>query len=91
MRRSRKRLMIGDGREVFAVVASLVFVFLILVGLLIFLTTALYEREQLRLQNEAERAFNSVFLAMQDNNTKALRTMEEENVSGVGVYSSMGR
>ena len=83
--------MIGDGREVFVVVASLVVVFLILVGLLIFLTTALYEREQLRLQNEAERAFNSVFLAMQDNTTKALRTMEEENVSGVGVYSSMGR
>src|SRR5690554_4409706 len=83
--------MIGDGREGIFVVSALIFGFLLLIGLLIFLTSALYEREELRLQNEAERAFNSVFLAMQDNNSKALRTMNEENVSGVGVYSSMGR
>ncbi len=30
------------------------------------------------------------FLALQDSNAKALRTMAEENVSGVGIYS-MGR
>ncbi|MDI9454552.1 MAG: HAMP domain-containing sensor histidine kinase [Spirochaetota bacterium] len=91
MRRSRKRLMIGDGREGVFVISSLIFGFLLLLGLLVFLTSALYEREELRLQNEAERAFNSVFLALQDSNAKALRTMAEENVSGVGVYSSMGR
>jgi two-component system sensor histidine kinase HydH len=43
------------------------------------------------MQSEAERAFNSVFLALQDSTTKALKTMQEQNVSGVGVYSSMGR
>ncbi|HRV24812.1 MAG TPA: sensor histidine kinase, partial [Sphaerochaeta sp.] len=78
--------MIGDGREGVFVISSLIFGFLLLLGLLVFLTSALYEREELRLQNEAERAFNSVFLALQDSNAKALRTMAEENVSGVGVY-----
>ncbi len=43
------------------------------------------------MQSEAERAFNSVFLALQDNTAKALKTMQEQGVSGVGVYSSMGR
>ncbi len=83
--------MIVDGREPIFVITSLIIAFLILIGLVIFLATALTEREELRMQSEAERAFNSVFLALQDNTTKALKTMQEQNVSGVGVYSSMGR
>lgn len=83
--------MIVDGREPFFVITSLVFAFLVLIGLVIFLTTAIIEREQLRMQSEAERAFNSVFLALQDNTTKALKTMQDEGVNGIGVYSSMGR
>ena len=91
MERNRKRWMIVDGREPIFVISSLIFAFLILIGLVIFLATALTEREELRMQSEAERAFNSVFLALQDNTTKALKTMQEQNISGVGVYSSMGR
>jgi len=83
--------MIVDGREPAFVITSLIVAFLILIGLVIFLATALTEREELRMQSEAERAFNSVFLALQDNTTKALKTMQEQGVSGVGVYSSMGR
>ena len=91
MERKRKRWMIVDGREPIFVISSLILAFLILIGLVIFLATALTEREELRMQSEAERAFNSVFLALQDNTTKALKTMQEQDVSGVGVYSSMGR
>ncbi len=83
--------MIGDAREPYIVITSLAVAFLLLVSLVIFLTTALIEREQLRMQSEAERAFNSVFLALQDSTNKAQKTMAEENVSGIGVYSSMGR
>lgn len=83
--------MIGDAREPYIVITSLAVAFLLLISLVIFLTTALIEREQLRMQSEAERAFNSVFLALQDSTSKAQKTMAEENVSGIGVYSSMGR
>lgn len=83
--------MIGDAKEPFIVITSLVIAFLLLIFLVAFLTTALIEREQLRMQSEAERAFNSVFLALQDSTAKALKTMAEEHVSGIGVYSSMGR
>ncbi|HHT80263.1 MAG TPA: sensor histidine kinase [Spirochaetales bacterium] len=83
--------MIVDGREPFFVIGSLILAFLLLIGLVLFLATAIIEREELRMQSEAERAFNSVFLALQDSTTKALKTMQEQNVSGVGVYSSMGR
>jgi two-component system sensor histidine kinase HydH len=83
--------MIVDGKESFIVITSLAFAFIVLIGLVIFLTSALLEREELRMQSEAERAFNSVFLALQDSTSKALKTMQEENVFGIGVYSSMGR
>jgi len=91
LERKRKRWMIVDGREPFFVIGSLILAFLLLIGLVLFLATAIIEREELRMQSEAERAFNSVFLALQDSTTKALKTMQEQNVSGVGVYSSMGR
>ncbi len=80
-----------DAKEPFIVITSLAFAFVVLIALVIFLTTALVEREQLRMQSEAERAFNSVFLALQDSTSKALKTMQDENISGIGVYSSMGR
>lgn len=91
MERKRKRWVIVDGREPFFVIGSLILAFLLLIGLVLFLATAIIEREELRMQSEAERAFNSVFLALQDSTTKALKTMQEQRVSGVGVYSSMGR
>jgi len=83
--------MIGDGTEPYIVITGLAVAFLMLIFLVVFLTTALIDREQLRMQSEAERSFNSVFLALQDSTSKALRTMAEESVSGIGVYSSMGR
>ncbi len=88
---TRSRWTIGDSKEPYFVITSLVVAFLLLVSLVIFLSSALIDREQLRMQSEAERAFNSVFLALQDSTAKALRTMAEEEVSGIGVYSSTGR
>ncbi len=83
--------MIVDAKEPFIVITSLAFAFLVLIALVIFLTSAILEREELRMQSEAERAFNSVFLALQDSTAKALKTMQDEQVSGIGVYSSLGR
>ncbi|MDD3904562.1 MAG: ATP-binding protein [Sphaerochaeta sp.] len=91
MKGNKTRWMIVDGREPFFVITSLAFAFIVLIGLVIFLTTAIVEREELRMQSEAERSFNSVFLALQDSTTKALKTMQDEGVSGIGVYSSMGK
>lgn len=83
--------MIVDAKEPIIVITSLAFAFIVLIALVIFLTSAILEREQLRMQGEAERAFNSVFLALQDSTSKASKTMQEQNISGIGVYSSMGR
>ena len=91
MKGKKTRWMIVDGREPFFVITSLAFAFIVLIGLVIFLTTAIVEREELRMQSDAERSFNSVFLALQDSTTKALKTMQDEGVSGIGVYSSMGK
>jgi len=87
----KNRWMIIDGKEPFIIITSLTFAFAVLIALVVFLTFAIVEREQLKMQSEAERAFNSVFLALQDSTSKALQTMQEENISGIGVYSSVGR
>ena len=91
MRGNTSHWMIVDGREPLIVIPSLSFAFLVLIGLVIFLTTAIMDREELRMQSEAERSFNSVFLALQDSSSKALKTMQDEKISGIGVYSSTGR
>ncbi|MGH0054233.1 MAG: sensor histidine kinase [Sphaerochaetaceae bacterium] len=83
--------MIVDEKEPFIVIISLAFAFIVLIALVIFLTSALLDREELKMQSEAERAFNSVFLALQDSTNKALQTMQEESISGIGVYNSLGR
>lgn len=87
----KTRWMIVDGREPFIVITSLAFAFIVLIALVIFLTSAILDREELKMQSEAERAFNSVFLALQDSTNKALQAMQDENISGIGVYNSLGR
>ncbi|WP_320128127.1 HAMP domain-containing sensor histidine kinase [uncultured Sphaerochaeta sp.] len=91
MKGNKSRWMIVDGKEPVIVIPSLTFAFLVLIGLIVFLSSAIRDREELRMQSEAERSFNSVFLAMQDSTTKALKTMNDEKISGIGVYSSQGR
>jgi two-component system sensor histidine kinase HydH len=91
MKGNKSHWMIVDGREPVIVIPALSFAFLVLIGLVIFLTTAIMDREELRMQSEAERSFNSVFLALQDSTPKALKTMQDEQISGIGVYSSLGK
>jgi two-component system sensor histidine kinase HydH len=91
MGKNKPNLMVMEKKEPMIVIPSLSFAFIVLIGLVVFLTTAIMDREELKMQSEAERSFNSVFLALQDSTSKAIQTMEDEQISGIGVYSSMGR
>jgi two-component system sensor histidine kinase HydH len=82
----------GDRHERTVVILSLVVAFSVLLFLVLFLSKALLEREDLKTQSEAERSFNSIYLAIQDgDNAKAKQTMDDEKVIGIGIYNSMGR
>lgn len=81
-----------DRREQYVVVGSLLVVFVALIFTVLFLTKALVEREDLKTQSEAERAFNSIYLALQEGDSeKTQSTMKNEKVTGIGIYNSMGR
>lgn len=86
------RLLLGDKKEFYLVIISLVIAFTVLIAMVLFLTKALIEREDLKMQSEAERSFNSIYLALQDGDAqKAQKTMEDEKVLGIGIYNSTGR
>lgn len=72
-----------------------------MIGLLFILFSAMVfyvgysneEKETLLMKTEAERAFNSIYMALTENPTtdKATSLMNEEGVIGIGIYSSAGR
>lgn len=86
------RWLLGDKTESYLVIVSLVIAFVVLIAMVLFLTQALIEREDLKMQSEAERSFNSIYLSLQDGDAqKAQKTMEDEHVFGIGIYDSTGR
>lgn len=87
-----KRLFHWTNHGPYLIPALLAVVFAALLGMEIFLAGALIERENLEVMREAERSFNTIYMALTDGSMqKARDTMREEEVLGIGVYSSTGR
>ena len=81
-----------DQKERLLFLSMLAAVFIILIGLELFLTHALLQSETLKMQGEAERAFNTVYMDLQEGGQdKAMRTMQNEHVAGMAIYNSTGR
>lgn len=91
MKRTHRRWRFVEGKEPIFVYTGLGIAFVLVIMLALGLSSSLLNQENLRMQSEAEKAFNSVFIQLQENPTQARRTMTEENIIGVGVYTSMGR
>ena len=64
-------------------IVSMIFIYLIYDGIT--------EKYMLQMKFDSEKSFNSIYMALNDSTTKALSVMEDEGVSGIGVYSSSGR
>ena len=65
-----------------AFILSVVFIFLIYRGI--------SEKYLLQLKFDSEKSFNSIYMALSDSTDKALSVMNDEGVSGIGIYSSSG-
>lgn len=91
MRFRREHFSIADGKEKFYVVGGLIIAYAILVILVVFLFNALKEREDLKLQTEAEKSFNTIFFHLQDDPVRANDELAKNGIIGVGVYSNMGK
>jgi two-component system sensor histidine kinase HydH len=91
MSRARKWSFI-EGKEHWFVIGGLVFLFALLVTLVLFLSQLMIDKENTLMQFEAERGFaSSTLLLLQEEHSRALAAMREENVRGIGVYSNEGR
>ena len=81
-----------EGKEELFVVGGLIFLFALLVTLVLFLSQLIIEKENTLMQFEAERGFaSSTLLLLQEEHSRALAAMREENVRGIGVYTNTGR
>jgi two-component system sensor histidine kinase HydH len=82
---------IADEKEKFFVVCGLIVAYAILVILIMFLFNGLKEREDLKLQTEAEKSFNTVFFHLQEDPVKAGIELAENGIIGVGLYTNLGK
>ncbi|HCG63604.1 MAG TPA: two-component sensor histidine kinase [Sphaerochaeta sp.] len=89
---SARRWSFIEGKEQIFVVGGLLFLFVLLVTLVLFLSQLIIEKENTLMQFEAERGFaSSTLLLLQEEHSRALEAMQEGNVRGIGVYSNAGR
>lgn len=81
-----------DSRNFIGVTVSLAIGFAMLLVLVILLARMAVDMEHMRGRSKAEQAFNTVWMAFQQGGIdNARQVMFEENIAGVGVYSSTGQ
>lgn len=82
---------IVNGKEHLFVISGLVISYFLIIIFVLFLYNALKDREDLRLQMEAEQSFNSIFYYIKDDPVKANDELQSKGILGVGVYSYTGK
>lgn len=91
MRKKDSHFSMADEKEKFFVVCGLIVAYAILVILIMFLFNALKEREDLKLQTEAEKSFNTVFFHLQEDPVRAGSELADNGIIGVGLYTNLGK
>lgn len=79
-----------DRRESLILFTALSVAFLVLCALVIFLSNSLLSAEQLKLENELERTFNTTILDIQEGDMSVQNLSSDESLIGIGLYSSLG-
>jgi len=87
----KRKWKILEGKERPFVLAGLAVFYIMLISLVFVLRGSFLEKLTLEMKFESERSFNSIYLALSDSSTKALSAMQDEGVTGIGIYSSSGQ
>lgn len=77
-------------REHLFVVGGLSVSFILIIIFIFFLFNAFQDRNYLRLQMQAEQAFNSVYFNSEDTPQRVLAELEKDGIYGLGIYSNSG-
>ena len=87
----KRRWKFIEGKERPIVYIGLLLGFLLSMTLIYLIYDGITDKYTLQMKFDSEKSFNSVYMAMMDSTSKALSVMEDEGVSGVGVYASSGQ
>ncbi len=68
----------------------IVIVLFLLIAVILFITINLLSIKRLEMENNVERAFNDLMLAMEDSSIPVSIVMAEDGVNGFAIYSSYG-
>lgn len=80
----------AEGHERIIVNTIVVLAFILIVSMVMFIYQTMLQRDELQMQSNAERSFNSVYMALREGTQQGLATMKEEGVNGIGIYNSNG-
>jgi len=87
----KRRWKFIEGKERPIVYIGLILAFLISVSFIYVIYDGITEKYLLQMKFDSEKSFNNIYMAMNDSTSKALSVMEDENVTGIGIYSSSGQ
>lgn len=90
MRKERKWKIIG-GKENFFVFGGISIIYILLLILVYLNFSSVVSETQIEMKFDSEKTFNSIYMALKDSTVHAVRTMQKEGVSAVGIYSSQGK
>ena len=79
-----------EGKERPFVYVGLVLAFILSVVFIFLLYRGITEKYLLQMKFDSEKSFNSIYMALSDSADKALSVMNDEGVTGIGIYSSSG-
>ncbi|MBR4426344.1 MAG: HAMP domain-containing histidine kinase [Spirochaetales bacterium] len=87
----KRRWKFIEGKERPIVYIGLVLAFILSVVFIYLIYDGITEKYLLQMKFDSEKSFNTIYMAMNDSRAKALSVMEDEGVSGIGIYASSGQ
>ena len=87
----KRRWKFIEGKERPIIYVGLALGFLVSMMLIYLIYDGITEKYMLQMKFDSEKSFNSIYMALVDSPGKALSVMEEEGVSGIGIYASSGQ
>ena len=87
----KRRWKFIEGKERPFVYLGLAVAYLIFLVFIFLIYNGITDKYLLQMKFDSEKSFNNIYMAMNDSTAKALSVMEDEGVSGIGIYASSGQ
>ena len=87
----KRKFKFVEGKEPVFVYTGLLLVYVLIMLLIVFVFINLQDKVWLEMKFDSEKAFNSVYMSLDDGKTSVENAMADAKISAVGLYSSTGK